>query len=76
MKRHLLAIAAATSIGLCSGAKAAVFQNGSFELGIANIGQFATLNAGDNSSISWGVGFWLIVARANRFCGSRRQRKS
>ena len=57
MKRHLMAIAAATSIGLCTGANAAVFQNGSFELGITNIGQFATLNAGDNSSITgWTVG--------------------
>jgi choice-of-anchor C domain-containing protein len=57
MKRHLLAIAAATSIGLCSSANAAFFQNGSFELGIANIGQFTTLNAGDNASITgWTVG--------------------
>jgi choice-of-anchor C domain-containing protein len=57
MKRHLLAIAAATSIVLCSSANAALFQNGSFELGIANIGQFTTLNALDNTSITgWTVG--------------------
>jgi choice-of-anchor C domain-containing protein len=57
MKRHLSAIAAATSICLCSSANAALFQNGSFELGIANIGQFTTLNAGDNASITgWTVG--------------------
>ena len=56
MRRYLLAIAAATSIGLCAGANAAVFENGSFELGLANIGQFTTLNAGDSTSITgWTV---------------------
>jgi choice-of-anchor C domain-containing protein len=57
MKRRLLTIAAATSICLCSSANAALFQNGSFEDGIANIGGFTTLNAGDNTSITgWTVG--------------------
>jgi choice-of-anchor C domain-containing protein len=57
MKRRLLTIAAATSICLCSSANAALFQNGSFELGIVDVGPFTTLNAGDNASITgWTVG--------------------
>jgi choice-of-anchor C domain-containing protein len=56
MKRYLFAVAAAASIGLCSGADASVFQNGSFESGLASIGSFTTLNAGDSTSITgWTV---------------------
>jgi choice-of-anchor C domain-containing protein len=57
MKRFFGALLAIVSVGISSAANAAVFQNGSFELGTANIGQFTTLNAGDSTSITgWTVG--------------------
>ena len=55
MKRHLLAMSVAASIGLCSSAKAAIFQNGSFEFG-ADPGSFTTLGAGSTVITGWTVG--------------------
>ena len=58
MKRFLPALLTAATIGFSSGANAVtVFQNGSFELGLASIDPFATLNGGDSTSITgWSVG--------------------
>lgn len=58
MNRFFLTLLATASIGLSSSANAVtVFQNGSFEQGLASIGQFTTLNGGDSASITgWTVG--------------------
>jgi len=59
MKRYLLAIVAATSIGLCANAHASLLQNGSFELGtdpnLSGNG-FTTLAAGSTAITGWTVG--------------------
>lgn len=49
----------ASALGLCmvTSAVASPFVNGSFESGLANIGQFATLAGGDTTSITgWTIG--------------------
>jgi choice-of-anchor C domain-containing protein len=56
MKRSFLAVAAIVSVGFCTPASAALIVNGSFESGLASIGDFTTLNGGDPSSITgWTV---------------------
>lgn len=55
MKRRLLAMFAVASIGLSASANAAVFQNGSFEVG-ADPGSFTTLGAGSTTIAGWTVG--------------------
>lgn len=52
----VIAAAALGIVALAQDARAAAFQNGSFESGIGGIGNFATLNAGDSTSITgWTV---------------------
>jgi choice-of-anchor C domain-containing protein len=56
-KYFLSAAAAVVLIFSSQNADASPFVNGSFESGLASIGDFATLNAGDNTSITgWTVG--------------------
>jgi choice-of-anchor C domain-containing protein len=56
MKRSLLALATIASVGLCAPASASLIVNGSFESGLATIGNFTTLNGGDSTSITgWTV---------------------
>jgi choice-of-anchor C domain-containing protein len=61
MKRSFLAIAAIASVGLCTPASASLIVNGSFEAGLASIGDFTTLNGGDSTSITG----WTVTGGQN-----------